>query len=685
MYLLLVDHSLASFSELKEMIEQASGDPDIINCYSQETLLKVAEKISPDIVIIDFELLKEDPAFLFDSLRSKEVKAHIMALIGPEHYDTLLEVIDHDGIDDYMVKPIKKEDLFARVQIAAKKKRRPLKSWEEAPYFDGEEKSGAEEQKDFPGLGFADRPGKFEEESEEDLHDPGADSTGEEKSILQYPGLTEEDLPASGKDGPGLEGDETEIFDDLDLFSDKPDEEDDLESEATKWQPVSGFDDFKPEESDREREQDILSDDFSGETRAPEADLFDDPGKTGQEPDLEERDHQEGDTEELLRLFDDVDSIFDSKEDVSDTPLPGEISMPDKDADKSGAEPGPDVVRPADEFLGKERPPEKEKSTPPLAEDKQFFDDLFDDDLNLKQPGDTGGPGEESYPGPGREEDRESEDFFKSGFPGFEDEEEDLPPGGAQISSEEIRRRSSLPGKSADDFLFGEDKPENPDQDQTAGTEDNEEEEWGPSRKHKKSKGKFRGFFSIFGNILFVILILVMAGLSFFLIQSRITGGVPQVAGYQIYIVLSGSMSPEFDTGSLAFVREKEPEQLVVGDIITFKSPNDPDSLTTHRIVEIQREDGLSFITRGDANNVNDPNPVPEDNVVGIVTGSVPYVGYLLSFVQTTQGLILLIFVPGILIIAFELNKIFKYLSQGNESKKYSRANGYQSPAEEGK
>lgn len=162
-----------------------------------------------------------------------------------------------------------------------------------------------------------------------------------------------------------------------------------------------------------------------------------------------------------------------------------------------------------------------------------------------------------------------------------------------------------------------------------------------------------------------------MAVLSFFLIQVRITGGPPQIAGYQMYIVLSSSMNPEFDTGSLAFVREIPPEQVVVGDVITFRRSADTDTLITHRVVEISREDGLRFITRGDANDINDPNPVLADNVIGRVTGSLPYLGYLLNYVQTRQGLIMLIFIPGIIIILFEIRKIIKYLTQDGDEEAY--------------
>jgi signal peptidase I len=332
-------------------------------------------------------------------------------------------------------------------------------------------------------------------------------------------------------------------------------------------------------------------------------------------------------------------------------------------------EPEPTVVKPAAEFL--EKPEPQERKAAPLfqpvpsrnAGDEQYFDELFDEKPKPKL------------------EQNEPELFQETDFPETSFEPffgETIPTGMPAIVAEplverkEPKRQSSLPGESADDFLFGPAERDDATYsrsrvDDSLFDDDEVEDEDEPPRRRKKSGGSGSGLAktaSVAGNVLFVALLLFMATLSFFLIQSRISGGVPKVAGYQMYIVLSGSMSPEFDTGSIAFVKETLPEQLVVGDIITFRSQSGSDSLTTHRIVEVNREEGLRFVTRGDANNVNDPNPVLAENVVGRVTGSIPYVGYVMSFVQTRQGLILLIFVPGVLIILFELGKIMKYLSQ---------------------
>lgn len=173
--------------------------------------------------------------------------------------------------------------------------------------------------------------------------------------------------------------------------------------------------------------------------------------------------------------------------------------------------------------------------------------------------------------------------------------------------------------------------------------------------------------FAVIANTTTGALLVCMAVLVIFLLQSNLTGSVPTVFGNQIYVVLSGSMSPTFDTGSLALVRSVDQETIKVGDIITYGDP-DGGALTTHRVVEVMREEGLSFITRGDANNANDLSPVPAENVVGRFNASIPYLGYLINFSQNRQGILLMLFVPGFLIIALELRNIFKYLNEMSKS-----------------
>lgn len=165
------------------------------------------------------------------------------------------------------------------------------------------------------------------------------------------------------------------------------------------------------------------------------------------------------------------------------------------------------------------------------------------------------------------------------------------------------------------------------------------------------------------GWIFTVCAMVLMAVLVFFLLQSRLAGGTPSVAGHKLYVVLGGSMSPAFEAGSVVLVRPLDPLLVRMGDIITFQDPDPerPGMITTHRVEAIHADERLAFTTRGDANDAADPLPVQGEDVLGRVALAIPYVGYLLSFVQTDRGMLLLIIVPALLIIVFELRRLFGY------------------------
>jgi len=700
MYLLLVDYSVISSADLQEMIEQSPSGTDIVNCFSADTLLKVADKISPDIIIIDFDLVSDNLNQLFSSLRAKSKGAHIMTLINPENYERLFAAIELGGVDDYIVKPVRKEDFFARVQIAAKKPK--LKGM--GPY-----------KPERSELGLADLPPLEIEALGVDLGDVSDfDLFTDRKELGESPEAISKELEAA-KD-TGVDPKEAIPFGQIYR---NPYEEEHPELEATTesiageaFEPVEVFekveaitDDF--ESTPKEEESfDFFSSvdkpaDSLTETAQFEEYSFDDiTPSAGEEKNAlvgEEFEAVQYEVEPAPGLFEEpsAEPSFESLADPFSSPEPEKPAGTGAifEDDLFSAEPKPaagsvesfeDILAGPPETEDKwdfpEPEPQERKATPlfqPVpsrnAGDEQYFDELFDE-----------------KPKP-RLEQNEPELFQATDFPETALEPffgETAPAGKSAFVAEplverkEPKRQSSLPGESADDFLFGPAEPEGAAYsrsrvDDSLFDDDEDDDEDEPPRRRKKSGSSGSGLAktaSVAGNVLFVVLLLFMATLSFYLIQSRISGGVPKVAGYQMYIVLSGSMSPEFDTGSIAFVKETLPDQLVVGDIITFRSQSGSDSLTTHRIVEVNRDEGLRFVTRGDANNVNDPNMVLAENVVGRVTGSIPYVGYVMSFVQTRQGLILLIFVPGVLIILFELGKIMKYLTQdeggGRKSKK---------------
>lgn len=173
-------------------------------------------------------------------------------------------------------------------------------------------------------------------------------------------------------------------------------------------------------------------------------------------------------------------------------------------------------------------------------------------------------------------------------------------------------------------------------------------------------------------NMVLAVMIVVVVALVLFVVKGKIDGdGVPRLAGLQVYVVLSGSMSPVFDTGSVVAVKPVSPGGLREGDIITFKDPEEAGRIITHRILEVREGGGgRSFVTMGDANNAPDARPVPEENVIGRMELSVPYAGYLLDFAKSKKGLLFLIVIPGAIFIVSELFHLYRLVQQAEEEEK---------------
>ena len=105
------------------------------------------------------------------------------------------------------------------------------------------------------------------------------------------------------------------------------------------------------------------------------------------------------------------------------------------------------------------------------------------------------------------------------------------------------------------------------------------------------------------------------------------------------YVVLSGSMEPTIDTGSLCFINKNAKyEDVKEKDIIAFKLSDG--TLVTHRAIEIT-ETGI--VTKGDNNDGADSNQVRKDNFVGKNLFWVPKVGYAVKAFQSTKGKIIVI------------------------------------------
>ena len=121
---------------------------------------------------------------------------------------------------------------------------------------------------------------------------------------------------------------------------------------------------------------------------------------------------------------------------------------------------------------------------------------------------------------------------------------------------------------------------------------------------------------------------------------------VPVLFGYHTYIVRGGSMEPALRLGSVAVTGSTNPLDLAVGDVIAWRASSDSPPVL-HRIVEITSVDGeRRFVTQGDANASQDPEPVALQGPGDKVVYAVPYAGYILEYSRSVLGHVLLIGIP---------------------------------------
>lgn len=153
----------------------------------------------------------------------------------------------------------------------------------------------------------------------------------------------------------------------------------------------------------------------------------------------------------------------------------------------------------------------------------------------------------------------------------------------------------------------------------------------------------------------------------------------PDVFGISPLAVTSGSMEGDqkgsFDEGALIFVKKLsagDKNNLETGDVITFLTDG---VYVTHRIVSVNKNssgDSVSFVTKGDANNVSD-GAIPAQNVFGKCVGSIAGLGGFMLFLLTPAGILLFVGLPiliyvavDVLLIALHNRKVAK--TQGENS-----------------
>ena len=123
-------------------------------------------------------------------------------------------------------------------------------------------------------------------------------------------------------------------------------------------------------------------------------------------------------------------------------------------------------------------------------------------------------------------------------------------------------------------------------------------------------------------------------------IATSVPLAVPTLLGYEIYNVTSGSMEPTLPVGSVIYVEHVKPETIQSGDIIAYYVDA---VVVTHRVVENRFVEGV-FVTKGDANEMEDIGNTRYRDFIGVVKYHFPFLGnYLMIYSNPITKIYLMI------------------------------------------
>lgn len=140
----------------------------------------------------------------------------------------------------------------------------------------------------------------------------------------------------------------------------------------------------------------------------------------------------------------------------------------------------------------------------------------------------------------------------------------------------------------------------------------------------------------------------------------------PRLAGAELRTVVSGSMEPAIERGSVVVAFPVSTEDLEVGDTILFHQPDNPERVVTHRITAIDRGPPLAIETGGDANNESDPWSLSGSEILGRVSFHLPKLGYLVENVNSFAGFLGFLVVPCALLLTLELRVWYRFVRWGS-------------------
>ncbi len=181
---------------------------------------------------------------------------------------------------------------------------------------------------------------------------------------------------------------------------------------------------------------------------------------------------------------------------------------------------------------------------------------------------------------------------------------------------------------------------------------------------------KYKKAFQVLLKIIKAITITFLLLVLFVVLIQKIGNNKYSVFGYRIFMIVSESMTPEYEIGDILVSKQVDSETIEIGDNITYRgAQGDFQNLViTHQVISKWKEDNLyHFQTKGLTNDQADPE-IDENQIYGKVVYKTVFLSFLGQLMRNNVAYYVLFVLVGIS-LSYEIVCHIKELKDEEEEK----------------
>lgn len=178
-------------------------------------------------------------------------------------------------------------------------------------------------------------------------------------------------------------------------------------------------------------------------------------------------------------------------------------------------------------------------------------------------------------------------------------------------------------------------------------------------KKEEAVKKKF-SILKLMGNIIYYIIFIFVLLIFLGVLTQRLSENRKAIGGFRFFNIVTESMLPKYKVGDVLVSKEVDVKEIKVGDDVVYigKKGQLKDMIVTHQVIKKEKKDnGYTFVTKGIANEVEDPE-INSDQVLGKIVYKVGLFSLLSKASNNMYVFFFAIFIPLVILITIKLIQV---------------------------